>query len=386
MTPEFSTGSKAPSRLYLLAGGILVLALVGGGIGLRLFEARAAKAWSQARAIAVVKVVAPEPGGADDTLNLPGQLSAYNSAPIYPRVSGYVRAWQVDIGAKVKAGQTLALIDTPELDQDIAKARADLASATANQNLSRLTANRWKELVQSDAVSRQEADEKSGDLEAKVAASTAASANLQRLLALKAFARITAPFDGVVTARTLDIGDLVNAGSGGQAQALFTLSNVAKIRVYVQAPQSVSAAIRPGLLASLTLPELPDRVFSAKFVTASGAIGADSGALLVEFEADNADGALKPGAYAEVKLKLPTLKGGVRIPATTLIFRSGGAQVAVVDSACHVALRTIRIARDLGATLELASGVTAQDRVIDNPPDSLQAGDLVRVTHPEGGA
>ncbi len=386
MTPELKTGSKPGSRLFLLGSVALALLVVVGGIGLRLFEARAAKAWSEARAIAAVRVVVPKASGDDDGLNLPGQLSAYNSAPIYPRVSGYVRAWQVDIGARVKAGQTLALIDTPELDQDIAKARADLASATASQNLSRLTANRWQALVQSDAVSRQDADEKSGDLEAKVAARTAASANLQRLLSLKAFARITAPFDGVVTARTLDIGDLVNAGAGSQAQALFTISNVAKIRVYVQAPQSVSAAIKPGLLANLTLPEFPDRVFSAKLITASGAIGADSGALLVELEADNADGALKPGAYAEVKLKLPTRKGGVHIPATTLIFRSGGAQVAVVDGANRVALRNIRIARDLGATLELASGVTAQDRIIDNPPDSLQAGDLVRVIHPEGGA
>ena len=386
MRSELRAPSKSNLRLYLAGGVVAALVLVGGGVGMRLFETHAAKAWSQARAIEAVRVISPKASGADDGLNLPGQLQAYNSAPIYPRVSGYVRSWLVDIGAKVKAGQALALIDTPELDQEIAKARADVASATANQNLSRLTANRWTDLVASDAVSRQEADEKSGDLEARIAASKAASANLQRLLALKAFARITAPFDGVVTARTIDIGDLVNAGSGGQAQALFTISNVSKIRIYVQAPQAVSAGVKPGLSASLTLPEYPGRTYPARFVTASGAIGQESGALLVELEADNADGLLKPGAYAEVKLKLPALTGGLRLPASTLIFRSGGAQIAVVDAQSHVVLHDVRIGRDLGSVIELASGLGPQDRVIDNPPDSLAAGDLVRVVQQGGGA
>ena len=182
------------------------------------------------------------------------------------------------------------------------------------------------------------------------------------------------------------MGDLVNAGAGGAAQALFTVSNISKIRAYVQVPQAASAAIRPGLTASLTLPEYPGKTFLARYVTGSGAIGEQSGALLVELSADNPDGALKPGAYADVKLQLPALKGGLRLPATVLIYRAGGAQVAVVDSASRVVLRDVKIARDLGSVIELASGVSTSDRVVDSPPDSLQSGDLVRVVTRGGGA
>jgi len=386
MPPEASPKSPARTRLFLAGAAGLVLLVAAIGVGARLLEAKQAGAWSDARAIPTVKVATPRASGADDGVSLPGQLQAYNTAPIYPRVSGYVRAWLVDIGATVRAGQTLALIDTPELDQDIARARADLESATANERLSRLTANRWKDMLASDAVSHQEADEKAGDLAAKVAAGDAARANLQRLLALKAFARITAPFDGVVTARNIDVGDLVNAGAGGASQALFTVSNISRIRAYVQAPQAMSAAIRPGLTATLTLPEYPGRTFLARYVTGSGAIGEQSGALLVELSADNPDGALKPGAYADVKLQLPALKGGLRLPSTVLIYRSGGAQVAVVDSASRVVLRDVKIARDLGSVIELASGVSTGDRVVDSPPDSLQSGDLVRVVTRGAGA
>ena len=363
-------------RIYFIGAVGLVLLAAAGGVGSRLVEAKQAKTWSQERAIPTVKVVSPKSSGGDDGLSLPGQLQAFNSAPIYPRVSGYVHAWLVDIGSPVKAGQTLALIDTPELDQEILKARADLESATANERLSRLTANRWKDLLASDAVSHQEADEKAGDLAAKVAAGRAAKANLQRLMELKAFARIAAPFD---------VGDLVNAGAGGQAQAMFTVANVATIRVYVQVPQAASAAIHPGLTASLVLPEYPSKTFRARYVTGSGAIGEQSGALLVELAADNPDGALKPGAYADVKIQLPALKSQLRLPASVLVYRAGGAQVAVVDSSSRVTLRDVKIAKDLGPLIELASGVSPGDRVIDSPPDSLQAGDLVRVVT-RGGA
>ncbi len=372
-------------RIYFIGAVGLVLLAAAGGVGSRLVEAKQAKTWSQERAIPTVKVVSPKSSGGDDGLSLPGQLQAFNSAPIYPRVSGYVHAWLVDIGSPVKAGQTLALIDTPELDQEILKARADLESATANERLSRLTANRWKDLLASDAVSHQEADEKTGDLAAKVAAGRAAKANLQRLMELKAFARIAAPFDGVVTTRSVDVGDLVNAGAGGQAQAMFTVANVATIRVYVQVPQAASAAIHPGLTASLVLPEYPSKTFRARYVTGSGAIGEQSGALLVELAADNPDGALKPGAYADVKIQLPALKSQLRLPASVLVYRAGGAQVAVVDSSSRVTLRDVKIAKDLGPLIELASGVSPGDRVIDSPPDSLQAGDLVRVVT-RGGA
>jgi multidrug efflux system membrane fusion protein len=349
------------------------------------------KTWTKAQAIPAVSVLNPVADVGAEPLVLPGSLEADYNAPIYSRVSGYVHAWYVDIGADVRAGQVLATIDTPELDQQLIQARADLETAKANVSLAATTAKRWTSLLAQDAVSKQETDEKNGDLAAKSAMVNAAQANVDRLLALKSFSRITAPFAGVVTARRTDIGDLVNAGAGATANSeLFDVAKVDKLRLYVRVPQSFSARIAPGATADVTVPEYLNRHFTATLTTTSNAVSDNSGTLLVEMAVDNRDGALKAGDYAHVKFNLPapTSVGNtqLRIPASALLFRKGGTEVAVVQSDSRVQIRHVTVGLDLGQFLEIASGLQASDRVIDNPPDSVASGDLVRVVEPLAGA
>ena len=257
-------------------------------------------------------------------MTFPGTLQAYYDAKIYSRVPGYVHAWYKDIGAHVKKGDVLATIDTPELDQQISQARADLSNAQAAQKLSAITAQRWQNLLPLDAVSKQDAEEKEEDLESKTGAVKAAQANLDRLQALKAFATIVAPFDGVVTKRTIDFGALVNAGSpSSPSEPLFAVSDIHMLRLYVNVPQNYSAEIVPGMTISLSVPEYPGRSFSAKLVSTSNAISAQS-TLLVEFEADNSQGLLKPGDYAQVNIGLPGTASKLRLPASALMFRAEG--------------------------------------------------------------
>jgi RND family efflux transporter MFP subunit len=287
----------------------------------------------------------------------------------------------------VKAGQVLATIDTPELDQQLAQARADLESAEANMRLARTTAQRWTTLLTQDAVSKQETEEKAGDLAAKTAMVNAARANVNRLLALKSFSRITAPFDGVVTARRTDIGALVNAGAGATANSeLFDVAKVDRLRLYVHVPQSYSARIRPGITATLTVPEYPGRVFQATLTSTSDAVSASSGTVLVELAVDNTDRALHAGDYAQVKFDLGAAdragSEALRVPASVLLFRASGLQAAIIDPNSRVRLQNVTISRDLGQTVEIASGLSADDRVIDNPPDSIADGDRVRVVSP----
>lgn len=363
-------------RTAALAAVLLAGAAVAWGVVSRHHQAHEAQAWSDRQAVPTVAVIHPTVSAAGRTLTLPGDLASENAAQLYARVSGYLKAWYQDIGAHVAAGQLLATLDTPDLDQQVAQARADLASAQATQRLSATTARRWTDLLSADAVSQQEAEEKTGDLAAKTALVRAAQANLDRLLALKAFARIRAPFAGVVTARNANIGDLVNAGAG--AQPLFVVSDVRKIRVYVRVPQSYTAELHPGLKAQLHLPEFPGRAFPATLVSTSDAINAQSGTLLAELSSDNADGALKPGAFAQVDFDLEGSRPTLRLPASALLFRRDGLQAAVLEGD-HVRLRRITVARDLGQQVEVASGVTAADRVVDNPPDSLADGERVNL-------
>jgi RND family efflux transporter MFP subunit len=331
----------------------------------------------------VVRTIAPKASAGAEGLELPGQLQAYNEALIYARVPGYLKSWNQDIGAKVKAGQLLAVIDAPELDQELAQAKANLTTVQANLKLAKVTAERFMDLAGDDAVSKQDADEKSGDLAAKTAAVQAAEANVQRLQALGGFKRITAPFDGVVTERNANIGALVNAGSSSSSgSALFKVSDVHLLRVYVQVPQSASAEIKGGMKAGLTLPQYANRVFPATVVSDAGAVSSQ-GALLVELEVQNPDGALKPGDFAQVRFDLPQAANVVRVPASALIFRSAGLQIATVTPDGRAHLHAASVARDLGAQVELIGGVAPSDRVIDTPPDSLQDGDLVRIAQPE---
>jgi RND family efflux transporter MFP subunit len=277
----------------------------------------------------------------------------------------------------------VAEIDTPELDQQLAAAKADLATAVANQSLAQTTAKRWNSLLSQDAVSRQEAEEKNGDLAAKTALVGAAKANVQRLEALEGFKRIVAPFDGVVTARNTDIGALINTG-GPNDPGLFTVADVHRLRVYVSVPQDEAADFHPGETVSLTAPEYPGRSFQATLASTSGAIGAQSGALLVEAQLDNADGALKPGDYVQVSFNLPAQAGAVRVPAGALMFRHDGMAVAVVGPHGHVTIKPVTIARDLGSAVEIAIGLSPGDAVIANPPDSIVNGEVVRVAGAAG--
>ncbi len=312
---------------------------------------------------------------------LPGTLQAYYSATVYARVSGYLKHWYVDIGAPVQSGQILADIETPELDQQLKQSEANLDTALANERLTEITDRRWHNLLSSDSVSQQEADEKGGDYEAKKALVAAARADVERLRALESFKRITAPFDGVVTTRKTDIGALINAGHDA-GHELFTVADVHKLRLYVGVPQSYITQIQAGMKAQLDVPEHPGQTFSAVLADNSRSVSENSGTVLIELQVDNADGKLLPGEYGNVRFDLPPDGQTVQIPASVLSFRKDGLTVAVLTSDNHVAIRSIKISRDLGATVEVASGLSPADRLIDNPPDDLEDGDQVRLAPP----
>ena len=282
------------------------------------------------------------------------------------------------IGAPLKAGQLLPESETPDLDQQLLQARADLASAKANADLAATTAQRWQAIAATGAASRQTADEKAGDAATKQALVRSAQANVDRMLAMKAFARIVAPFDGVVTARRTDVGALINAG-GAAGQELFVVSDTKKLRVYVSVPQTYVPSIPPGTQARITVPERPGRTFAAVVELSSQAVSSDSGSTLMQLEVDNADGDLLPGGFANVSLDLPRNAAALSVPASALIFDQSGLRVATVGADDKVVLKKVTIARDLGKVIELGSGLAADDRVIESPPDGVVDGDRVRI-------
>ena len=357
MSTEFEVRPPGTPR-YLkplaIAGAIAALAVAAAGLVARTHDAHAVAAWTVQQAIPTVATVAPQPAAAD-ALVLPGRLDAYVDAPIYARVPGYLHAWYADIGAHVKAGQLLASIDTPDLDQQLQQARADLQSASANERLAAVTAARWAEMLAQDSVSQQEADEKRSDLDAKRAAVAASTANVRRLEALESFKRLTAPFDGIVTARKTDVGALIDAGSGNGAE-LFTVSDARRLRLYVHVPQDNAAAIRAGMRVALTVPERPGMTFDATLADSAQSIDPASGTLLAQFSIANPAGTLFPGEYAQVRIAMPGAAHALSIPASTLIFRHDGLQVAVLDATGHAHLRNVSIATDLGTRVEIASG------------------------------
>jgi membrane fusion protein, multidrug efflux system len=371
-------GSKKLRHLKL----ICIVALLGAagvaaeGILSRNHANKVLTSWTDAQAIPSVRVVTPQRPRSTDDVELPGRLDAYVNAPIYARVSGYLHAWYADIGTHVKAGQLLGQIETPDLDQQLQQARADLANAIANERLAATTAHRWTQMLAQDSVSQQATDEKTSDLAAKQATVEASRANVARLEALESFKRITAPFAGVVTARKTDVGALINAG-GGTGPELFAVTDAHKLRVYVNIPQSDAAAIKSGLTATLTVPERPGKTFQAHLVDSNDAIAPQSGTMLVQLSVDNADGQLMPGEYAQVRFALPSDDHALLVPASALIFRTDNVQLAVLDTQNHVHLRDVKIVTDLGSTVLIGSGLQPNDRVVDNPPDSLADGDLV---------
>ena len=365
-------GLKRFGKTALVAAIVIAVA----GIGWRLWRAHETAAWTDDQAIPTVQVIKPSTSKTG-ALNLPGEIQAFTAAPIYAQVSGYVRKWYFDIGAKVKKGQLLAELDTPNLAGQSEQARANLINAQAAQRLSAATAQRYDALFAQGAVSRQDKDEKDADLAAKNASVAAAQASLYSVASQENFRRLLAPFDGVVTSRAVDVGALVTVGNN--ATPLFTVSDQNRLRVYVRVPQNYASYIHPGMTVSFTVPQYPDRTFHASLVASAGAVAAATGTVLVQFGLDNQDGALQPGAYAEVKFPLPPGANGIRLPATALMFRDEGMQVATVDATNHVKLKTITISRDMGAAVDVGSGLSPQDRIIDNPADALRDGDEVRI-------
>ncbi len=320
---------------------------------------------------------------------LPGNVAAWYQAPLYARVNGYVKMWYKDIGAKVKAGELLAEIDTPDLDQQYEEAKGDLAKAQANEALAELTSKRWEAMRNTAAVSQQDADVKVGEYEASKAVVTAATAYAAKLAALEAYKRIVAPFDGVVTARNVDVGALVSStptnsrlggfGSSGTPSPLFEVADIHEMRVYVAVPQSFSAQITTGMKAELTLPQYPGRSFKATVATTSNAISQQARSLLVELHRDNSDGVLQPGSFAEVHFELPANNEVLSVPASALIFRRNQPEVATVGSDDRVTLKPIEVGRDLGTEIEVLSGLTTNDRLIRSPWDSISDGDSVKI-------
>ncbi|WP_189042767.1 efflux RND transporter periplasmic adaptor subunit [Aliidongia dinghuensis] len=376
---------KLPSARRLLAFGAAALVVAGAILARGLIErARTRSAldtWTNDQAVQTVALAKIEQNAAFRTLSLPGTIQPYNRAAIYARVSGYLKSWNEDIGAHVTTGQQLASIDTPDLDQQLDQAKADLASAEANAALADLTAKRWRALVASQAVAQQAVDEKAGDAAAKKAVAEAARANVRRLEALEAFKNVVAPFDGVVTARKTDIGALINAGSGA-GQELFEIADLHKVRIYVQVPQAFTAELHPGLKAKFVLPENPGQPYDATLVTTSNAVDSGSRSMLVELQADNPDGRLAAGTYCEVQFQVPGDPHVVRLPATALVPVDKGVEVAVVGPDDKVAMTPIKLGRDFGDTVEVTAGLKPTDRVIDSPAETLQAGDAVRVQAP----
>jgi RND family efflux transporter MFP subunit len=378
---------KSHGVLVAVAILIIVAAIVVAGIVPRLRAKAALKAETRDLAIPTVSVIHPKQGAPHQELVLPGNIRAFTDAPIYARTNGYLRKWYVDIGRHVKSGQLLAEIDTPEVDQQLQQARANLNTAQANYRLSQITANRYQDLKNTDSVAKQDVDNALGDFQAKAAMVASAEYQVKYLEQLESFKNIYAPFDGVITARNTDIGQLIDSGSsGGAAKALFQIAATRTLRVYVSVPQPYSQAAKPGLPANITLAEFPGRQFHGNLVRNSGAISTDSRTLLTEVDVENPTGELLPGAYAEVHLKLPLEIPSFLLPVNALIFRSEGLRVAVVTDGNHATLVPISLGRDFGNEVEVLAGLTGQETVITSPPDSIVSGEQVRIAAPIQGA
>jgi RND family efflux transporter MFP subunit len=369
-------------RLLLVGAAALAIASAVAAYGIidRAEDRRALAQWTDKQAIPTVALAKLVRDNEVRDLGLPGAIQAYYKAPIYARVSGYLKSWQEDIGARVKAGQLLATIDAPDLDQQLEQAKADLgtATATAKAKLAAVTAGRWNALQKSQWVSQQAADDKNGSAAATKAAMDAAGANVKRLEAMESFKNIVAPFDGVVTARKTDIGALIDAGNAGQE--LFEVSDLHKVRIYVQVPQAFSAALHSGVKATFDLPQYPGRRFDSTVVATSNSMDANSRSMLVELQADNADGALFAGAYCQVHFQLPSDPNIVRVPATALTPVDRGAQVALLGDDNKAILKSVQLGRDFGDSVEVITGLSPSDKVIDSPPETLQSGDEVQLT------
>jgi membrane fusion protein (multidrug efflux system) len=382
-TEHRPTGSRRKLGISAVVAVIAVLLVVVTGIRAREDASVKLREWTDDQAIPTVAVVLPDPKALSATIDLPGRLEAYYRAPIFARVNGYLKSWSVDIGARVKAGEVIAEIEAPDLDQQLMQARADLASQQASAKLSELTLARRKTLIPSNFVSMQEIDERTADLSNKNAAVNASQANVERLEALAGYKKITAPFDGVVTSRQTDVGALINSG-GGTGPAMFVISDIKKLRVYVDVPQNYVPSIKIGAKAILSMPDYPNRTFPATVEASSQAVNVSTGTTQMQLGLDNSSGELMPGGYASVRMSLARDNAPLHIPSSALIFNQNGLRVATVGPDDKVLFKNVTIARDLGRDIELASGIAAEDRVIVAPPDGIADGDQVRIAGAKG--
>jgi RND family efflux transporter MFP subunit len=366
--------------LRIAAGVAVAIAVVVVGIGIttrRMADARLSE-WTENQSLPVVAVAPPDMRGKRSSLSLPGRLEADSQAQIFARVSGYLKELKVDIGTPVKAGQLLAEIDAPDLDQQIMQAEADVAAAQANATLARGMLERGKSLIESGSVSKQVLDQRSADAENRQGLVKSLQANLERLRVLEKYKRITAPFDGLVTARTTDVGALINAGSSG-GPALFVVSDITRLRGYVNVPQNYVPSIKVGTKATITVPEYRDRTFAATVEASAQAVDPTSGTTRMLLAVDNPQGELMTGAFANVQLELPSAESAIHVPASAMIFNQNGMQVATVGKDGRIVLKPVTIARDLGREVEIGSGLDAHDMIVASPPDGIASGDQVRI-------
>jgi RND family efflux transporter MFP subunit len=383
-TPPARPPKKTGRFRFLKVAAVVVVICAAGlavlGIASRSAATKVLQAQSDANAQQIVTVVNPEKAPAKVTLQLPGETRAYTQAPIFAQTSGYVKKWYFDIGAKVKNGEVLAELDTPEVDQQLNQSRANVKQAQAALDLSQATYQRNKELFQRHVIASQDMDNSTGDLQVKQATLTADEANVKRLEALEAFKLVRAPFDGIVTSRNTDVGALVNSGSGN---ALFLMAQTSPLRIYVTVPESFSHAVHEGTQADLSFNEFPNRHFPATVVRTAGAIDPTTRTLLTELQVPNETGELFPGAYAQVRLQTESVDRAWLVPANVLLFREEGASVGIVKPDGKVEIRPIKIGRDLGAKLEVVDGLSESDRVVVNPSDSLANGMVVQLAQGE---
>jgi multidrug efflux pump subunit AcrA (membrane-fusion protein) len=396
------------TTLIVAASCAATIAVIG--IFLRLMTHQSLAEATNAAAIPTVSVISPSDAGNSRALVLPADIEAFYSAPVYARVTGYLKAWYTDIGAPVKKGQLLGEIDAPDLDQQLQQAKGNLGSAIANENIAKITATRYLALKAQNAIAVELADQQVATWKADAAATASARAIVRQYEADESFKRLVAPFDGIVTSRSTDVGALITGGTSTSTSTststgtitgstlststntstgtttgtsaslpLFTVSDEHRMRIYVRVPQNYAPQVNPGLAASFTVPQYPGRLFAATLATTSQSVDAASGSLLAEFQTDNADGSLKPGEYAQVHIVLPNKPGTVVLPSSALTFRDGGMSVATLNTRNRVEIKRVTIGRDLGTTVEVSSGLDRHDRIINNPPDSLRSGDPVNI-------
>ena len=375
------SGSKHGVLITVIVLAIIA-AVVIGGIVPRLRAKEALQKETYDLAVPTVNVAHAKQGAPQTEIVLPGNMQAFTESPIYARTNGYLKKWYVDIGGRVKTGQLLAEIETPEVDQQLQQARSQLNTAKANYNLAQITSNRYQELKNTDSVAQQDVDNALGSERANSATVSAAEYQVKYLEQLESFRKIYAPFDGIITVRNTDVGHLINSGAGSPTAELFHIAAIHTLRVYINVPQQFSPAAKTGLIATLTLQEFPGRQFKGRLVRTANAIDLATRTLLVEVDVDNPTGELLPGAYAEVHLAVPSGAPTFILPVSALIFRAQGLQVGVVKDGNRAQLANIILGRDFGSEVEVVSGLQADDQVIINPPDSLISGEEVRVGQP----